>query len=84
MSAFINVSTGKPKKPINGSKLVLNLMLLFSKIYCCDFLYYAGLESVGYLVDNLFMPTSPLPIPLELLGRLGEPQVHRWTPVQRV
>ena len=35
------------KTPINGSKLVLNLSPLFSKVCCFNFLYQAGLPSIN-------------------------------------
>ena len=44
---FNFVFTGKPKTPINGSKLVLNLSLLFSKVCCFKFLYQACLPSIN-------------------------------------
>ena len=47
VSAFIIVFTGKPKNAINRSKLVLNLSLLFSKVWCFNFLYHAGLPSIN-------------------------------------
>ena len=50
VSAFIIVSTRKPKTSVKESKLVLSLLLLFSKFFGCDFLYQAGLGKHTYLV----------------------------------
>ena len=38
---------GSLKTPVNGSKLVLNLSLLFSKVCCSNFWYQAGLPSIN-------------------------------------
>ena len=38
---------GSLKTSVNGSKLVLNLSLLFSKVCCFNFLYQSGLPSIS-------------------------------------
>ena len=49
---------------INGSKLVLNLSLLFSKVCCVNFvLYKAGLSSInGWLITGYANLTSTYPL----------------------
>ena len=38
---------GSLKTPVNGSKLVLNLLLLLSKVCCFNILYQAGLPTIN-------------------------------------
>ena len=60
---------GSLKTPVNGSKLVLNLSLLFSKVCCSNFLYQAGLPSINvWLITCYANLTSTYP----LLG------FHKW------
>ena len=79
---------GSLRTPLNWSKLVRNLLLLFSKVYCFDFYIPRQSSSHIYLVDHMLcQPHLYLPPPLSRLckliecsGRFGEPQLHRWTP----
>ena len=51
---------GNLKTPINGSKLVLNLSLLFSKVCCFNFFYQAGLPSINFWLITCYANlTSP-------------------------
>ena len=57
---------GSLKTPVNGSKLVLNLSLLFSKVCCFNFLYQAGLPIINvWLITcyanltSTYHPTRP-------------------------
>ena len=44
---------GSLKTPIKGSKMVLNLLLLFLKVHCCDFFVLRWSSKHWYLVDTL-------------------------------
>ena len=51
------------KMSINGSKLVLSLSLLFSKVCCFNFLYKAGLPSTNVWLINCYANlTSTYPL----------------------
>ena len=47
--------TGSPQMPIKGSKLGLNITMLFSKNQCLDFLYLAGLVVHICMLDYYVM-----------------------------
>ena len=51
-------------KPSGGSKSVkmgINITMFFSKTYCLDLLYLAGLVYLTYMLESHVMPTPPLP-----------------------
>ena len=50
---------GSLNTPVNGSKLVLNLSLLFSKVSCFYFLYQAALPSINVWLINWGVPDHP-------------------------
>ena len=61
--SFLLFSLGSLKTPLNKSKLVQNLSLLFSPVICCDFIYQTGLEMIDIWLMTCYVnltPTYPL------------------------
>ena len=76
LSAFIIVSTINLKTPINASKLVLNLLLLFSKFCCFNFLYQSGLPSIYVWLITWYANLTSTYHPYQALS--SDLSVQRW------